>query len=417
MSNQLQEVKKLLKDTCEYLNINDGFYYLLQEPDRVLEVSIPIKKNDGKVEVFKGYRSQHDNTLGPYKGGIRFHKSVSIDEIKALSIWMTLKCAIVGVPFGGAKGGVAIDIDKYSDLEIEEVSRGFVRKVNKYIGEDLDIPAPDVNTNAKIMSIMLDEYIKLNYDNRYLGTFTGKPLSVGGSLGRDVATGYGIAVVVKEVLNKINCDIKNSSVIIQGFGNVGSSTAKYIDKFGGKIVSISGHDKGVEFAIYSETGINIKELIEFRKNNRDLKKFPGIEVIDINEFWSLDVDVVIPAAMENAIDTSVAEIIKSNLIVEAANGPILAEAEKVLLEKNKIIVPDILANSGGVTVSYFEWVQNKQGFYLDKNNVLNKEKEYMEKAFENIWEKSRKINKNLRETSFIYAVEAIYKGKKEQGII
>lgn len=413
--NQFEEVKDLIKNSCEYLSLEEDFIENIKLPDRSIEVNIPITMDNGKKRTFTGYRVQHKNILGPYKGGIRFDKSVNLDEVKALSIWMTLKCAIVGVPYGGAKGGVVVDRKELSLREIENLSRGYVRMIHRYIGENIDIPAPDVNTDAKIMSIMQDEYNKLAGEEK-LASFTGKPVGFGGSLGRDIATGLGVSIITKKALSKIGRDIKDSSVIIQGFGNVGSSTAKYIDKLGGKIISISGHDKGVEFAIYCETGINIKELIEFRKNNRDLKKFPGIEVIDINKFWSLDVDVVIPAAMENAIDTSVAEIIKSNLIIEAANGPILSEAEKILLEKNKIIVPDILANSGGVTVSYFEWVQNRMGQYFSLEEIIDKETEYMEKAFDKIYKMSQSINKDLRQTAYIYAIEKLYKVSKLRGI-
>ncbi len=414
---QFEEVQDKLKETCEILKLEENFYEMIKDVDKAIEVNYPIRLDNGKIQTIKAYRAQHDNTIGAYKGGVRFHPSVTMDETKALSIWMSLKCAIVGVPYGGAKGGVVIDPNNYSQGEIERISRGYVRAIHKYLGERIDIPAPDVNTDSKIMSYMTDEYNILNGSNEYMGVFTGKPVAWGGSLGRGVSTGYGVAIITREAMNKMDIKIEESTVAVQGFGNVGSATAEYLYKMGAKIVAIAGHDKNEEFAIYDEKGLNIPEIIEFRKNDRNLKNYPNKSIISIDAFWQLNTEILIPAAMENAITKDISKKINAKLIVEAANGPILNESEEILNSRNIIIVPDVVANSGGVTVSYFEWVQNRNGMYWELEEVLKKEEEMMKKSFNKIWNIKEKNNISMRDAAYIHAVEKIYNVKIERGQI
>lgn len=403
-----------VKNACEKLGLPDYVYDLLKEPQRALEISIPVKMDDGTYKVFKGYRSQHNNAVGPYKGGIRFHPDVTLDEVKALSIWMTFKCGVVGVPYGGGKGGVKVDPGKLSKNELEGLSRGYIEGIYKYLGEKIDIPAPDVNTNGQIMSWMTDEYIRLTGDYS-IGVITGKPVQWGGSLGRTDATGYGVAVVGREILNKKGIDCKNATAALQGFGNVGSYTGRYLSRQGIKIVAVAGHNNGEEFAIYSEDGINIEKLMEFRLGNKNLKEFTGVRIISIEEFWRLKVDLMIPAALENVIDDKIANKVQAKVICEAANGPITIEADKVLKERNIEVVPDILANAGGVTVSYFEWIQNRCGYTWGLDDVLNKEEEIMIEAFKNIWDVKEEYDVSMREAAYMYSILKIYETMNLRG--
>ena len=415
--SQYEEVKRLLKEACEFLEIDEEFIKIISEPDRAIEVNMSVRMDSGKIKTFKGFRVQHDNTLGPYKGGIRFHPSVTLEETKALATWMTLKCSIVDVPYGGGKGGVVIDPSQYSNSEIERISREYVRMIHKYLGERIDIPAPDVNTNSKIMSYMADEYNILNGSNEYIGTFTGKPVEWGGSLGRNIATGYGISAVTHTAMDKLGIDINKSTISIQGFGKVGSSAAKYLAERGGKVVAIAGHHKGEEFAIYNENGFSIDDIIEFRKKDKNLKNYKYKKLISIEEFWKQNVDVLVPAALENAITVDIAEQINAKIICEGANGPILRAAEEILGKRNILIIPDIIANSGGVTVSYFEWVQNRLGHYWSLEDILVKEEDYMVKAFNEMWNMKLKYNLPLRKIAYIYSMDKLYKAKKERGKI
>lgn len=422
MSNDLYaEVIDLLKESCEYLELDEGFYELISVPDRLIEINIPVRRDNGEYKKIKAYRVQHDNTLGIYKGGIRFHQDVSANEVKALAIWMTLKCSLVGVPFGGAKGGICIDPKECSEKEIEELSRGYVRYIGEYVGPDIDVPAPDINTDSRIMSYMVDEYRYMHNSDNYLASFTGKPVSFGGSLGRSISTGYGIAIVVEEILKKVGINIDNSRVSIQGFGKVGSSSAKFLNKKGAKVVAIAGHDKGKEYAIYSENGIDIDDLIIFNQKDRSLRAYANtkdnISIIDMDEFWGLEVDTLVPAAIENTIDENVAKKINAKIVCEGANGPVTTDGDIVLNEKGILVVPDILANSGGVTVSYFEWLQNRSGNYMTLLEVLDREEEYMKRAVENVWETKESENLNLRKASYLYSIDNIYRAKRERGII
>lgn len=415
MSNDvLLNAQLQVKQACEKLGLEDHIYSLLKEPQRVLEVSIPVKMDNGTYEVFKGYRSQHNNAIGPYKGGIRFHPNVDLHEVKALSIWMTFKCGVVGIPYGGGKGGITVDPKTLSKGELERLSRGYIDLTYKYLGERIDIPAPDVGTNGQIMAWMTDEYIKLTGDYT-LGVITGKPVEWGGSLGRTDATGYGVAVVAREMLSKKGIDAKSATAALQGFGNVGTYTGKYLQKQGIKVLAVGGHEKGVEFAIYNENGIDIESLIEFRNTNKNLKEFPGVDIISIDKFWGLQVDLMVPAALENVIDENVAKTIQAKVVCEAANGPITPEGDKILKERGIDVTPDILTNAGGVTVSYFEWVQNRYGYAWELEEVLLKEEKAMTDAFNNIWQVKEKYNVSMREAAYMYSILKVYEAMKLRG--
>lgn len=407
-----ESIQKILKKSCDILNVSCDLYEILKEPQRVIEVNIPVKMDNGKIKIFRGYRSQHCDVIGPFKGGIRFHQNVNRNEIKALSMWMSLKCSANHLPYGGAKGGIVVDVNELSENELEKLSRGYVREIYKYIGDRFDIPAPDVNTNEKIMAWMLDEYINLTGNNN-IATFTGKSLEFGGSYGRREATGVGVSHITRESLKKLDIDIKKSKIAIEGFGNVGSNTALSLQKMGVNIVSISEFDKecGV-YTIYNEEGFDVEDLVSYFEKNKSLLNYKNNKFLVEKEFSSLDVDVLIPCALENSITEENAKNVKAKLIVEGANGPVNYMADKILEEKNVIIVPDILANAGGVIASYFEWIQNISGMDMTKDDVLNRLEYKILFAYDGILKTREKYNVSLRLASYIYSVERIYKSLK-----
>lgn len=415
--NPFENVQSVIKDCCESLGLSNNVYELLKEPSRVIEVNIPVKMDDGSIKVFKGYRSQHNEALGPTKGGIRFHPAVNLDEVKALSAWMTFKCAITGIPYGGGKGGIIVNPRTLSKDELEKLSRGYVKGIYKLIGEKVDIPAPDVNTNGQIMSWMVDEYNKLVGYNAP-GTFTGKPVEIGGSKGRTEATGIGVAITAREALKKLNLDIKNTKVALQGFGNVGSYSALNIEKLGAKIVSIAewSPERG-NYAVYDDNGINVQDALNYFKEKGSLIDFPGAKPINLEEFWSLEVDILVPAALENSITLENVDLIKAKVICEGANGPTTPEADNKLFDKGILVTPDILTNSGGVVVSYFEWVQNLYGYYWSEEEVNNKEEETLVKAFNEVWEIKEKFNVSLRKAAYMHAINKIAVSMNYKGML
>ena len=415
MLNPLESAQKQVKDACEKLGLESSVYELLKEPKRVIELSIPVRMDDGTTKVFKGYRSLHNDAVGPGKGGIRFHPGVNLDEVKALSVWMTFKCCVTGIPYGGGKGGITVDPSTLSQGELERLSRGYIQGLHKYLGEKIDIPAPDVNTNGQIMSWMVDEYIKLT-GGMNTGVITGKPVEWGGSLGRNEATGYGVAVVTREAAAKLGIDIKHAKVAIQGFGNVGRYTVKNVQKLGATIVAIGEWAKDVgTFALYNEDGIDFDDLAAFQEENKSVANYPKAKMISLDEFWALDVDVMIPAALENAITSENAGKIRAKLVAEAANGPITPEADAIL-EKNGILVtPDILTNAGGVTVSYFEWVQNLYGYYWSEAEVEEKEEIAMVKAFNDLWKIKEEYNVSMRQSAYLHSVKKVATVMKLRG--
>ena len=413
--NPFKNVQKIMKKTCEDLNLSESVYELIKEPSRIVEVNIPIKMDDGSIKVFKGYRSQHNNSIGATKGGVRFHQGVNLDEVKALSIWMTLKCAIGNLPFGGGKGGIIVDPKTLSKAELEKLSRGYVQKLYEVLGEDLDIPAPDVNTNGEIIAWMADEYNKLSGENAW-GTFTGKPVELNGSKGRTEATGLGVAIVAREALKKLNRDLNSSIVAVQGFGNVGSHAAHCIEELGGKIVSISEWDREKGFyAIYNEKGLDVEKLMKYFSENGTLANFPGSSNISEEEFWSLSVDVLVPAALENSINANNANLINAKLICEGANGPVTPAADEILEKKGIEVTPDILTNAGGVIVSYFEWVQNLNNYYWNEEDVKTREEEFLVEGFNNVWAMKDKFNCTMRNAAYLYAINKVAKSMKARG--
>ncbi|WP_101773677.1 Glu/Leu/Phe/Val family dehydrogenase [Peptostreptococcus faecalis] len=415
MSNVFEMAQAQVKTACDKLGMEPQVYELLKEPMRVIEVNIPVKMDDGSIKVFKGYRSQHNDAVGPTKGGLRFHPGVSLEEVKALSIWMTFKCSVTGIPYGGGKGGVIVDPSELSQGELERLARGYIQGVYKLLGEKVDIPAPDVGTNGQVMSWMVDEYNKLTGTSA-IGVLTGKPIEFGGSLGRNEATGYGVAVTVREAAKKLGIDMKKAKVAVQGFGNVGAYTVKNIQKLGGTVTAMAEWAKEVgPYAIYSENGLDFNEMFEYRAKNGNLVGFPGSKAITMDEFWGAEVDVVVPAALENAIDADVAKKINAKLVCEAANGPTTPEADAILNERGIVLTPDILTNAGGVTVSYFEWVQNLYGYYWTEAEVEEKEDIAMVKAFESLWAIKEEYNVTMRESAYMHSVKRVAQSMKLRG--
>lgn len=409
--NPLIGAQSRVKAACDKLGLSADVYEILKNPMRTLEVSIPVKMDDGSIRVFTGYRAQHNTAIGPSKGGVRFHTSVTKDEVSALSIWMTFKCAVTGIPYGGGKGGIIVDPKTLSTGELERLCRGYVDAIYPILGEKKDVPAPDVNTNGQIMSWMIDEYIKLSGDASF-GTFTGKPVELNGSRGRTRATGLGISIIIAESLRTLGKEMRGAKIAIQGFGNVGSFTAKCSYDMGAKIVSIAEWNT----TLYNENGIDVDALMRFKDENKgSIKGFPGASEIDINTFWGLDVDVLAPCAMENTINADTAPLIKTNLVVEGANGPTTLDGERILNERGVMIVPDILANAGGVTVSYFEWVQNRYGYYWGEAEVEQKEEVAMKDAFAAIYKIKTEYNVTMREAAYMHSIKRVTDAMKLRG--
>ncbi|HIE0494551.1 TPA: NAD-specific glutamate dehydrogenase [Clostridioides difficile] len=413
--NVFEMAQSQVKNACDKLGMEPAVYELLKEPMRVIEVSIPVKMDDGSIKTFKGFRSQHNDAVGPTKGGIRFHQNVSRDEVKALSIWMTFKCSVTGIPYGGGKGGIIVDPSTLSQGELERLSRGYIDGIYKLIGEKVDVPAPDVNTNGQIMSWMVDEYNKLTGQSS-IGVITGKPVEFGGSLGRTAATGFGVAVTAREAAAKLGIDMKKAKIAVQGIGNVGSYTVLNCEKLGGTVVAMTEWCKSEgSYAIYNENGLDGQAMLDYMKEHGNLLNFPGAKRISLEEFWASDVDIVIPAALENSITKEVAESIKAKLVCEAANGPTTPEADEVFAERGIVLTPDILTNAGGVTVSYFEWVQNLYGYYWSEEEVEQKEEIAMVKAFESIWKIKEEYNVTMREAAYMHSIKKVAEAMKLRG--
>ncbi|MDB6097179.1 MAG: hypothetical protein JWM09_1457 [Francisellaceae bacterium] len=383
----------------------------LKHPKSALQVGIPVRMDDGSLKVFTGYRVRHDDSRGPTKGGIRFHPQVNLSEVMALAFWMTLKCAVVNIPYGGGKGGVTVDPKKLSRLELERLSRGYLDKIADFIGPDTDIPAPDVYTNAMIMGWMMDEYssIKRQYSPAVI---TGKPIALGGSLGREDATGRGAYYCLKELEKKRPYKISEMRVAIQGFGNAGQHIARLLHADGYKIVAISDSQGG----IYRKEGFDVPSIIHAKLESSSVKpvycegsvcEIVDAEQITNEQLLELDVDILIPAALENQITAKNANDIKASIIVEVANGPIMSDADPILQKKNILVIPDILANAGGVAVSYFEWVQNRNGYYWTEEDVHHKLQILMSNAFEQVYNTMMQHNCDMRTAAYVQAVNRI----------
>lgn len=382
-------------------NLSADFVARLRAPDRDIRISIPVKMDDGSEKIFEGYRVEYNNALGPYKGGIRYHPDTEINEVKALAFWMVLKCAVAGIPMGGGKGGITIDPKKLSPGELERLSRGWVQKLSDVLGPHKDVPAPDVNTTPEIMAWMANEYETITSDKTG-ATFTGKPIEAGGSEGRGPATGLGGFYVFEALREKLELPEK-CKVVIQGFGNVGSNAAEIFTEHGHTVIAVSGSRGG----IYNPDGIDIKKLLGHKKNTGTLSGFVGSKDISNEELLEIECDVLIPAAFENVINDANADKIRAKAILELANGPVTPEADEILFTKGIPVVPDILANSGGVTVSYFEWDQNLKNEHWSPKQVFDKLHPMMEDAAEKIYEKAKASTTYLRMGAFIVALERI----------
>ena len=395
----LESAQALITKTAENMQLDSEMIKRLIEPEFAHEFALTITMDSGKKKVFKGWRIQHNSALGPYKGGIRFHHETVREEVQALATLMSIKCAVAGLPYGGGKGGIVVEPKKLSKTELERLSRAFANRIAHVIGEDVDVPAPDVNTTPEIMSWMIDEYQKI-IGYKSPATFTGKPVSMGGSLGRTEATGRGGLFVLLSLLGKLKKKAKGTTVAVQGFGNVGYYFAKLATEVGFKVVAISDSRSGV----YDKNGIDLDKAL---KNKKEKGTVAYTKAISNEELLELDVDVLVPAALENMVNDKNMAKIKAEIIVEMANGPLTQEAYEYLAKKGKIIVPDVLANSGGVTVSYLEWVQGKAGFYWSEKEVNDKLKVMMEKAFEAIWKKSLEKKMPMKQAAFEVALERI----------
>jgi glutamate dehydrogenase len=407
----LSIVQSQIKKALDINQYDGAIYQLLAEPRRFYEYNFPVRMDNGQVKMFKGFRSQHNDALGPTKGGLRFHPEVSDDDVKALSAWMTFKCALVNLPYGGAKGGVIVNPNILSTNELERLSRSWVRAFHNEIGQYRDIPAPDMNTNEQIMAWMTDEanIISSTLQNAH---FTGKPIELGGSLGRKEATGFGVAFMVKRAAAHIGLDLNQATASIQGFGNVGSNAARKLYEMGIKIVAVND----VDICIYNPNGINVLELCEHVKNNGSFNTFAGVEIFPREYILTIPVDIFVPAAMEGVITKDNANQIECKILCEGANGPTTPEADEILLDKGVFIVPDILANSGGVIVSYFEWSQNLYGHYWDLEMILAEEEKMMLKAFDSTLAvmQSKEV-RSMRTAAFLVAIDRLAKAMKLRG--
>jgi glutamate dehydrogenase (NAD(P)+) len=409
--SMFEEVMARLDLALDKLSLPQNVTEVLKHPQRMVMVSLPVQLDNGKIQVFEGYRVIHSTHLGPSKGGIRYATDVNLDEVKALSAWMTFKCAIANIPYGGAKGGITCEPRKLSVGELERLTRTYAIAMQDVFGENKDIPAPDMGTGKREMAWLLDEYSKVKGEDSP-AMVTGKPITLGGSLGREAATGRGVMISTLVAMKKIGIERKKATAAVQGFGNVGSNAALLLAQQGLKVVAISDQT----CAIYNEKGIDIDKALTYSRNNNNiLKGFNGGEEISNEELLTLDVDVLVPAAIQGVITKKNAANIKAKLIVEGANGPTESSADAILHEKGIVVVPDILANGGGVTVSYFEWVQNKYGHYWTEEEVNTKHDASMTAAFENVWFNAKQYKTTMRIGAYITALKKLEKAITYRG--
>lgn len=401
MQNPFENGMEQLDKVVKIKNFSDEFIARLRQPDRDIRISIPVKMDDGKIKVFEGYRVEYNNARGPYKGGIRYHKDTEINEVKALAFWMAIKCAVAGIPMGGGKGGITVDPKVLSKNELERLSRGWVQKLADILGPKKDVPAPDVNTTPEIMAWMSDEYEKITGD-KTRATFTGKPIEKGGSEGRGPATGLGGFYVFDSLCAQLGLPEK-CKVVVQGFGNVGLNAAEIFIEHGHSVIAISDSKGGV----FDANGLDIKKLADYKKSTGSLSGFPESKNITNEELLETECDVLVPAAFENQIIVENAEKIQAKVILELANGPITPGADEILFKKNIPVIPDVLANSGGVTVSYFEWDQNLKGEHWTESEVFQKLQPMMHDAAQKTFENGKKYSTDLRRGAFILALERI----------
>jgi glutamate dehydrogenase (NAD(P)+) len=396
---------------AEILKLEPELRNVLREVQREFTCHFPVKMDDGRVEIYTGYRVQHNINRGPAKGGLRYHPDVSLNEVKALAMWMTWKCAVVNIPFGGAKGGVIVDPWKLSENELEHLTRRFATEISILIGPDRDIPAPDINTDGRVMAWFMDT-ISMHMGYSVPATVTGKPIEVGGSLGRVEATGRGVTITTLAALDCLGTKPHQTRVAVQGFGNVGSVSAKLLEEAGCTIVAVS-EDYG---GIHSPLGLSIRKVQEYRKREKTLKGFPGAREVSNQELLEIDCDVLVPAAIGNQLTSRNAGSVKAKLVVEGANGPTTPEADEVFRRRNVMLVPDILANAGGVTVSYFEWVQDLQSFFWSEHEVNHKLEAIMHKAFREVLATREEKKLDMRMAAYVQAVQRVAAATRDRGL-
>jgi len=409
--NPFEAVMSRFDIAAQKLNLDDGLYQFLRYPRREITVYIPVFMDTGRLQVFTGYRVQHNISRGPSKGGLRFAPDVTLDEIKALAAWMTWKCAVVNIPFGGAKGGVVCDPPQMSSGELERLTRRYTAELFEFLGPEKDVPAPDINTNEQIMAWVMDTY-SMHARQTVTGVITGKPLELGGSAGRKEATGRGLMIVAVEACKKFNLAPQDTRVVIQGFGNVGSVTAQLLYEQGFKVVAVSD----VRCGIYNPEGLDIPRVTEYQRRNRILDGYPEADRITNAELLELPCDILVPAATENQITSRNAPRIKARIIAEGANGPTTAKADLILESNHVFVIPDILANAGGVTVSYFEWVQDRQGYFWKESVVNERLGDYMTASFHEVVKYSETHNVNMRIASYMLAIDRVARGTRLRGI-
>jgi glutamate dehydrogenase (NAD(P)+) len=393
------------------INLDPGIWRILTQPKRQIVVSCPVLMDNGEIEVFTGYRVQYNITLGPAKGGIRYHPDVSLDEVTALAAWMTWKCAIAHIPFGGGKGGIVCDPTRMSPRELEALTRRYVAEIVDAIGPEKDVPAPDVNTNDQIMAWVMDTY-SMHVGHTETAVVTGKPVELGGSLGRREATGRGVMIVTREAARHLGLDIRGATIALQGFGNVGSVSADLLAGLGATIVAVTDWQGGV----YNRNGLDVPALLQYAKAHKTVDGFPGGEPLAGDDLWGLDVDVLIPAALENQITMANAPDIRARIVVEGANGPTTPDAHRHLHGRGVFVVPDILANSGGVTVSYFEWVQDRYGYFWELDEVNVRLEQKMRQSFGAVLETSLTYAVDLRTAAYIVAISRVGTLTKMRGM-
>ncbi|MEN9903470.1 MAG: hypothetical protein RLZZ555_35 [Pseudomonadota bacterium] len=403
----LQQVERV----TPYLGELSRWVDTLTRPKRILIVDVPILMDDGSVAHYEGYRVQHNTSRGPGKGGVRFHQDVTLSEVMALSAWMSIKNAAVNVPFGGAKGGIRVDPRQLSRAELERVTRRYTSEIGLIIGPTKDIPAPDVNTNEQVMAWMMDTY-SMNVGETATGVVTGKPIDLGGSLGRRDATGRGVFTVGQEAAARIGLELKGARIAVQGFGNVGSVSARLFSESGARVIAVQDHDG----TVYREAGLDIPALIEHVKRNGSVLDFPGASAIPQDSFWEVECEILIPAALEQQITEANAGLIKARMVIEGANGPTTPAADDILNERGVLVLPDVIANAGGVTVSYFEWVQDFSSFFWTEEEINARLIRIMREAFASVWQVAEQHRVSLRTATFIIACQRILRARDLRGL-
>ncbi|MFG1172620.1 Glu/Leu/Phe/Val dehydrogenase [Erwiniaceae bacterium CAU 1747] len=406
-STYLQQIDRV----APYLGELSRWIDTLRHPKRALIVDIPLQMDDGTIRHFEGFRVQHNLSRGPGKGGVRYHPNVDLNEVMALSAWMTIKCAAVNLPYGGAKGGIRVDPFALSEGELERLTRRYTSEIGLIIGPQKDIPAPDVGTNGKVMAWMMDTY-SMNHGTTITGVVTGKPIHLGGSLGREKATGRGVFITGREVARRSGIELEGAKIAVQGFGNVGSEAARLFAGAGGRVVAIQDHTA----TLFNAQGIDLAALTEWQAANKKIAGFTGADVISDEAFWDVEMDILIPAALEGQITRQRAEKLQCRMVLEGANGPTFPEADDVLAERGIIVVPDVICNAGGVTVSYFEWVQDMASFFWSEDEINERMDKIMTEAMIHVWDKAREKECSLRTSAYIVACERILMARKDRGI-